>query len=276
MSQSDQDGVRIVLSPVQMAAVLTGESLTQEATLSNRLWGGLAVVGGVLEMLGAAALCVMPEPTMASKAGCVVFGVHGSDTAATGIKQVWAGQDTRTLVQQGTSKLAETMRVAPDMADNIGLSLDIAVPFGLSGMLGAVRATSIQMGRINLAMHERVGRKGPGGHTIEKHIGRTEAQLRARLTAETGRDMVSSFTNRSIAEWAVSEVMRAHANRIATWARSNPSIPLPLKKNVGRQIGIVLDRGAPKALPGRTAVVILKCERYNGMPYYVLTSYVAY
>ncbi len=38
MPQVDQDGVRIVLSPVQMAAVLTGESLSQEAALSNRLW----------------------------------------------------------------------------------------------------------------------------------------------------------------------------------------------------------------------------------------------
>lgn len=69
MSQADQDGVRVVLSSVQLAAVLAGGSLSQEAMLSNRLWGGLAVVGGVLEMVGAASLCVMPEPTMASKAG---------------------------------------------------------------------------------------------------------------------------------------------------------------------------------------------------------------
>lgn len=147
MSQADQDGVRVVLSPVQLTAVLTGESLSQEATLSNRLWGGLALVGGVLEMTGAAALCVMPEPTMASKAGCIAFGVHGADIASAGLKQAWTGQDTRTLVQQGTSKLAETLKVSPDLADNIGLSLDIAVPFGLSGMVGAMRATSIQLGK---------------------------------------------------------------------------------------------------------------------------------
>lgn len=275
MSQADQDGVRVVLSPVQMAAVLAGESLSQEATLSNRLWGGLTVVGGVLEMVGAAALCVMPEPTMASKAGCVVFGVHGSDTAAAGIKQVWTGQDTRTLVQQGTTKLAETMRVAPDMAHNIGLSLDIAVPFGLSGMLGAVRATSIRMGRINLAMHERVGRTGPGGHTLEKHVGKTEAELRARLAAEPSRLRVSSFTNQRVAEWAISEVMRANAAYIANWVRSSSSNRLPpLRKNLGRSVGVVLVRGAQRPVSGQTAVVLLKRERYNGMSYYVLTAYV--
>lgn len=277
MSQADQDGVRVVLSPVQMAAVLAGESLSQEATLSNRLRGGLTVVGGVLEMVGAAALCVMPEPTMASKAGCVVFGVHGSDTAAAGIKQVWTGQDTRTLVQQGTTKLAETMRVAPDMADNIGLSLDIAVPFGLSGMLGAVRATSIRMGRINLAMHESARPpKGPGGHTLYKHVGKTEAELRARLAAEPGKLRVSSFANRQVAEWAISQVTRANASKITNWARSRSSSELLLKQRVGQVVGTVLERGTQKAVAGTSVFVILKCQRYNGMPYYVLTAYVGY
>lgn len=276
MSQANQDGVRVVLSPVQLAAVLTGESLSQEATLSNRLWGGLALVGGVLEMTGAAALCVLPEPTMTSKAGCIVFGVHGSDVAGAGLKQIWTGQDTQTLVQQGTAKLAETMKVSPDLADNIGLSLDIAVPIGLSGMVGAVRATSIRMGRINLAMHEAKPYSRIGGHTLLKHVGKTDAELSARLAAEPRRALVSSFTNRHVAEWAISEVMRANATRVAHWARSNPSGLLQLTKNVGRPVGTVLARGAQKSVPGKTVFVFLKCERYNGMPYYVLTAYLEY
>ncbi|AXW60641.1 hypothetical protein CJO94_00320 [Ralstonia solanacearum] len=257
-----------------MAAVLTGESLSQEATLSNRLWGGLNVVGGVLEMVGASALCVMPEPTMASKVGCVVFGVHGSDTAAAGAKQVWTGQDTRTLIQQGTAKLAQTLNVDANVADSIGLSLDIAVPFGLSGMIGAVRASSIRMGRLNLKWHEAKNYKtGPGGHTLLKHVGKTEVELLARLAAEPRRNLVSSFTNQRTAEWAISEVLRAHVVRIAGWARSNPSHTLSLTKNVGQTVGIVLVRGAQAVVPGRTVIVVLKCEKHNGMPYYVLTAY---
>ena len=273
MSQADQDGVRVVLSPVQLAAVLAGESLSQEATLSNRLWGGLAIVGGVLEMVEASVLCVMPEPTMASKVGCVVFGGHGSDMAAAGIKQVWTGQDTRMLVQQGTTKLAETMKVAPDLADNIGLSLDIAVPFGLSGMLGAVRATSIRMGRIDLAMHEAKPGSRVGGHTLLKHVGKSEAELRARLVAEPGRARVSSFTNQRVAEQAISEVMRANAAQIANWARIGGRLP-PLTRQMGQPIGVVLARGAQKAVPGKTVVVLLRRQTYNGMPYYILTAYV--
>lgn len=272
-SQADQDGVRVALSPVQLAAVLAGESLSQEATLSNRLWGGLAVVGGVLEMTGAAALCVMPEPTMASKVGCIAFGLHGSDVAGTGLKQVWTGQDTRTLVQQGTTKLADAMRVAPDLADNIGLSLDIAVPFGISGMLGAVRASSIQMGRINLAMHEAKPGSRLGGHTLLKHVGKTEAELRARLAAEPGRLRVSTFTNQRLAERAISEVMRANATQIARWASTKPSTPKAFSTRIVLSAGIVLDRGAKAPVPGRTIFVMLKCKIYNGMPYYILTAF---
>ena len=66
MAQADDDGVRVVLSAPQLAAILARESISHTEMLSNRLWGGLQVVGGVLEMVGASALCVMPEPTMAS------------------------------------------------------------------------------------------------------------------------------------------------------------------------------------------------------------------
>ncbi|NIF77980.1 hypothetical protein F3J20_11320 [Paraburkholderia sp. Cy-641] len=94
MSNEDSSGVSVVLSAPQLAAVLARQSISQAEMLSNRLWGGLQIVGGALEMVGAGALCVLPEPTMASKAGCIVFGVHDSDTAAAGLRQAWTGQDT--------------------------------------------------------------------------------------------------------------------------------------------------------------------------------------
>ncbi|MCC8405384.1 hypothetical protein LJ655_26615 [Paraburkholderia sp. MMS20-SJTN17] len=71
-----------------------------------------------------------------------------------GLRQVWTGRDTATLTQQGTTKLAEAINVRSDMADKIGLSLDMAVPFGFAGSIKAARAGSITMGRINLQMHE--------------------------------------------------------------------------------------------------------------------------
>ncbi|MGF6657915.1 hypothetical protein OKW34_008505 [Paraburkholderia youngii] len=208
------EGVKVVLSAPQLAAVLSRQSISQSEMLSNRLWGGLQVVGGVLEMVGAGSLCALPDPTMASKAGCVVFGVHGSDSAAAGLRQVWTGQDTATLTQRGTTKLAEAMQASPDMASNIGLSLDIAVPFGFAGSIRAARAARIAIGRINLDMHEAKAGSRIGGHTLLKHVGRTEAQLRERLVNEPQRKVVSSFTNRGTAELAISEVMSSNAIRL--------------------------------------------------------------
>ncbi len=41
-----------------------------------------------------------------------------------------------------------------------------------------------------------------GGHTLERHVGKTEAQLAQRLASETRISAASSFTDRSVAEAA--------------------------------------------------------------------------
>ncbi|MGF6537640.1 RNase A-like domain-containing protein [Paraburkholderia youngii] len=265
------EGVKVVLSAPQLAAVLSRQSISQSEMLSNRLWGGLQVVGGVLEMVGAGALCALPDPTMASKAGCVVFGVHGSDSAAAGLRQVWTGRDTATLTQRGATKLAEAMRASPDMASNIGLSLDIAVPFGFAGSIKAARAARVTMGRIRLDMHEAKAGSRIGGHTLLKHVGRTEAQLRERLRLEPTKRVVSSFVNLEEAEWAISETMRANALLIKAWTKA-PREPLRLKKDVGRKVGYALIRKTDTLVDSSKVWVVLKYETYNGMPYYILTA----
>ncbi|MEX3858028.1 MULTISPECIES: RNase A-like domain-containing protein [Paraburkholderia] len=273
--EQDGDGVRVVLSAPQLAAVLTRQSISHSEMLSNRLWGGLQLVGGLLEMVGAGALCVMPEPTMASKAGCVVFGVHGSDTAAAGLRQIWTARDTATLTQQGTTKLAEAMKASPDMANNIGLWLDMVVPFGFASSIKAIRASRIAMGRISLDMHEAKAGSGIGGHTLLKHVGRTEAQLRERLNREPRREKVSSFTNLERAESAISEVMRANATIIREWAQSSGrGGPLALTRRVAGNVGYGITRETGKLTPMNEVVVVLKYQTYNGMPYYIVTAYI--
>ncbi|MFP4890434.1 RNase A-like domain-containing protein [Paraburkholderia sp. EG304] len=265
------EGVKVVLSAPQLAAVLSRQSISQSEMLSNRLWGGLQVVGGVLEMVGAGVLCALPDPTMASKAGCVVFGVHGSDSAAAGLRQVWTGRDTATLTQRGATKLAEAMRASPDMANNIGLSLDIAVPFGFAGSIRAARAARVTMGRIRLNMHEAKAGSRIGGHTLLKHVGRTEAQLRERLRLEPKRTEVSSFANLQEAEWAISETMLANASKIRKWTTTSKRT-LTLEKDVGRKVGYVLTKKTDTLVDSSKVKVILKYGTYNGMPYYILTA----
>ncbi|OLL28014.1 hypothetical protein BTH42_29965 [Burkholderia sp. SRS-W-2-2016] len=273
--QDDSDGLRIVLSAPQLAAVLARQSISQTEMLTNRLWGGLQVVGGVLEMVGAAALCVLPEPTMASKAGCIVFGAHGSDTAAAGLRQMWTGYDTITLMQQGTSKLAQTMKAGPEMANHIAVSLDLMVPFGFAGSIKAARAASITRGRIDLQMHEaKAAQPSLGGHTLLKHVGKDEAWLRGRLKREPRRDVVSSFINVEEAQRAISEAMHANAAIITAWARSPNRINRKeVRKVVSGNSGYGVTRATGKLTNMNEVVVMLKYETYNGMPFYIVTAY---
>lgn len=75
----NENGIVIAMSPVQMAAALSDRSISEGETLSNRLFGGLGLAGGVVEMFGAGIMCVVPEPSMLTKVGCVVVGTHSLD-----------------------------------------------------------------------------------------------------------------------------------------------------------------------------------------------------
>jgi hypothetical protein len=269
---NETDGVRVVLSAPQLAAVLSRQSISQAEMMSNRLWGGLQILGGVLEMAGASVLCVAPEPTGLSKLGCVTFGVHGADTAAAGIHQIWTGFDTATLTYQGASKLAEVMKAPPEMADHIGLSLDLGVSFGVAGMLKAARVSSVTMGRISLMQHEAMPGSRIGGHTIAKHVGRSEAELWARLAAEPRIKVASSFESLSVAEDAISMVMRSNTSRVKVWAASNAS-QMCLIQDVGSKVGYGVIRSTGEFVPLSKVKLFLRRGVHNGMPYFILTAY---
>src|SRR5512137_1959892 len=50
-----------------------------------------------------------------------------------------------------------------------------------------------------------------GGHTLRKHVGRTDEQLRERLAEEPGISAASTYTDRAAAEMAVGTVLeQAH------------------------------------------------------------------
>jgi hypothetical protein len=167
------------------------------------------------------------------------------------------------------------MKASPDMANNIGLSVDMIVPFGFAGSIKAARVASVTMGRINLQMHEAKTLRGIGGHTILKHVGRTEAQLRERLRLEPKREVVSSFVNIERAEWTISEVMRSNAARIQAWTQSSiRRVPLDLVTTIPGEIGYGITRETGRLTSMNRVIVILKYQTHNGMPYYILTAYV--
>jgi hypothetical protein len=110
-----------------------------------------------------------------------------------------------------------------------------------------------------------------GGHTLRKHVGRSDAELRERLEQEPRISAASTWSNRDLAEQTVAAALRDQAARIAEWqARGERRANLALYYQADREIGRSLERGASETVPCRAAVLVLKA---NGDGFYVLTTY---
>lgn len=231
---------------------------------------------GGLEELGAGALLLAPEPTAVTKIAGVGLGVHGADTLQSGARQVWTGRDTPTLTSEGTAALAAALGVDEERARQIGEGVDAAVPIVLTLGVAATRLAAVRGGRIVLAEHEAATLKGVGGHTLAKHIAKTDAELAARL-ASGNAPAVSTFLSVAEAEQVISQAMRTNRAAIIAWAKTAGTAGISSTKEidlaVARGVGKVLIRGAASPTPGSIVRVVLLKQPYNGKLYYILTAY---
>lgn len=261
-------GLTIVLTPIQLAAVLEGETFAPEPTLSNRLWGAATLVGGALELLGAGALLLAPEPTMATKVAGGALGLHGIDTASTGLQQILSGQSETTLTASGAQSAAELLGADAQTAARIGFAADVAIPL-IAGGIGAARAIAVRRGAIRLAAEEAAG-----GHTIARHVGRTEAQLRARLAAQPGISAASTFHTLADAERFVSAAVRANRAAIRAWAQTaQAGQGLTLTHDAGRAVGFGVVRATQQLQTMQRLTVVLRRVQQADRAYFVLTAF---
>ena len=117
------DQLRIVMSPVQLAAAMSDATVTKAETMSNRIMGGIGVVMGAAELAGATALCIVPEPTGLTKVGCVVVGAHSLDSINAASNQMINGHDVRTATYQLAIRTAEELGADKETAYSIGMTV---------------------------------------------------------------------------------------------------------------------------------------------------------
>jgi hypothetical protein len=111
-----------------------------------------------------------------------------------------------------------------------------------------------------------------GGHTLDKHVGRSDQQLRDRLDQERNIAAASTWTNRQIAEETVGQALRAEHDKIARWEERGYRRPnLALHFDAGRVIGRSMRHGDQSSSPATQAVIVLKANGPDS--FYVLTSY---
>lgn len=114
-----------------------------------------------------------------------------------------------------------------------------------------------------------------GGHTLSRHIGRTDAELRARLSREPGISAASTWTDRATAERVVGDALDGLKNRVSQWVArrgARPNLALRFHSLDARPIGRSVERGERAARDCRDAVIVLRWDERR-RDYYVLTSY---
>jgi len=84
-----------------------------------------------MELIGAAALFLAPEPTTVTKLAGGILAVHGADTASAGLAQVVSCQTRTTLTSQALTAAARALGADPTTASHVALAIEIAVPIEL-------------------------------------------------------------------------------------------------------------------------------------------------
>ena len=114
-----------------------------------------------------------------------------------------------------------------------------------------------------------------GGHTLARHVGKTDAELNDRLRRERQITSASTYTDRETAERAVGSALATAGSRLEAWVARRgrrPNLVLRYVDPQGRSVGRSLSRGHRESVVCDRALVVLRWdERLNR--YYVLTSY---
>ena len=112
-----------------------------------------------------------------------------------------------------------------------------------------------------------------GGHTLRKHVGRTDAELRERLAQERDISAASTWNDRSSAENAIGVAISDQGAKISRWLERDrhPNLVLDYDGDSARPFGRTLRRGEGRVEPCAHAIIVLKWDGANA--YHVLTAY---
>ena len=111
-----------------------------------------------------------------------------------------------------------------------------------------------------------------GGHTLSRHVARSDAELEERLERERNISAASIWTDRETAEETLAEALHAERGRVESWAkRGYPRANLALHYSAERPIGRSLRRGESAPVTCTDALIVLRADGPES--FYVLTAY---
>ena len=151
------------------------------------------------------------------------------------------------------------------------LVLGAAWTAGAQGLAQIPRGGIADPGRLYDLEHD----EALGGHTLARHVGRTDEQLAERLRREPQISAASTYSDALMAKTTIALTIAQSRGRIDAWAARRgprPNLVLNYVQRTGGPIGRSLARGARQAQPCDRALVVLRwLEREK--TWIVLTSY---
>ena len=110
-----------------------------------------------------------------------------------------------------------------------------------------------------------------GGHTDERHIGKSDQWLRNRNQRET-KPKSSTFTNEAIANLTQARFVKKYKKEIKEWLVDSSKIRNFAKDiTMDREIGIIVSKKGRTRTTNKAKVVLKKDN--SSLGYHILTSY---
>lgn len=122
-------------------------------------------------------------------------------------------------------------------------------------------------------VHDLSADEAMGGHTLQRHVGRSDADLIERLHREPQISSASTYTDRETAESVIAAALQSDNRAFAAWRERTGRRPnFVLRYRADHVIGRSMARGRSSSAPCDRVVIVLRWD--NGRQrYYVLTSY---
>ena len=123
--------------------------------------------------------------------------------------------------------------------------------------------------------HDLSNDESMGGHTLARHVGKTDAELSDRLRREPQISSASTYTDQASAEHAVGTAIASAGAKMKTWLSRRgrrPNLVLHYADRSGPSIGRSLSRRQSTSAPCHRALVVVRWDERRKR-FFVLTSY---
>ncbi len=110
-----------------------------------------------------------------------------------------------------------------------------------------------------------------GSHLIERHVGKSDEDLSARLGSDKRIKAASTFSDLPTAEQAVQEIVNDNQSQISSL---QPGQRIVLKKTFDNPVGSVMQRGATSSVAANKVTLVLQGSNKPGLPgFMIVTGY---